>query len=594
MIVHLKNLIHPTRILSGSSSVTAIAIAAAATKRSTNRNQLALPLLLQSTETGSHGHHHRSRKKISFLSLSGRSPSSLSLGFHSEKRSNDLFPHKNTNNTSNINSRNPIFYGDPMQACSGGSNRTYRSNSFHGIGVVPLIAAKFSSSLATTATATCCWSSVLILLLLSSTARNNIHGGSNPSRRYPSFRASSSWGSSILPSAATATATATAITRSMSSYSVVFADAFHPSPSYSAKEHEKDNDGGKSSTSDNDHQESSASKSKGNESDALSDIPETNSVDDENEATCDANKMGRPHPENDRLALFHFDSTTSTQDEAKSIAKGLKDASGQAPDAFCVTATSQSNGRGTTGRQWLGAPGNVFVTIGIPVDVWMTRMLRERRIPLTLLPLKIGDLTASLVKNQLDDCGAGGATVTVKWPNDVLVDGKKISGTLIENASDWFLIGIGINIAHAPTVPTTGTDYGRPSVSLLDYCSSGSSISSISSSDDAEDDSDSKQQSKEAQDHRDQKARELGVQLALDFHRWIYENSHNPSSTADSIVEGWKRWLDWDAQLTMRNDQDKEGPRRVVKLLNVLPDGRIRVANTEDGKEEILVSDYFV
>ena len=319
---------------------------------------------------------------------------------------------------------------------------------------------------------------------------------------------------------------------------------------------------------------------------------ETNIV-DEDESTCDTNddnnNMGRPHPENNRLALFHFDSTTSTQDEAKSIAKGLKDASGQAPDAFCVTTTSQSNGRGTTGRQWLGAPGNVFVTIGIPVDVWMTRMHRERRIPLTLLPLKIGDLTASLVKNELNDCGAGDATVTVKWPNDVLVDGKKISGTLIENASDWFLIGIGINIAHAPAVPTTGTDYGRPSVSLLDYCSSGSSICS-NSSDDAEDDCDSPQESKEEQDYRDQKARDLGVQLAFDFHRWIYEDSHN----ADSIVEGWKRWLDWDAQLTMRNDQDKEGPRRVVNLLNVLPDGRIRVANIEDGKEEILVSDYFV
>ena len=595
MIVRLKNLIQLTRILSGSSSVAATAT----TIRSTNRNQPALPLLLQSIETRSQGHHHRrSKKNQSFLSLSE------TLGFHLEKRSDGIFPHKSTNNI-NINiRRNPIFYGDLMLACSGGSNRSsYRSsNSFHhGIGVVPLIAAKFSSSLASTASATYCWSSVLILLLLSSTARNiNIHrGSSNLNRRYPSFRPSSRWGSAILPTAVTATATA--ISRSMSSYSTVFADAFHPSATYPAKDNVKDNDDSKSSTSDNDRQESAPSKSKGNETNAMPDKLESNSA-GEDEGTCDAtdnnDNMGRPHPKNNRLALFHFESTTSTQDEAKSIAEGLKDASGQAPDAFCVTATSQSDGRGTTGRQWLGAPGNVFVTIGIPVDVWMTRMLRDRRIPLTLLPLKIGDLTASLVKNELDDCGAGDATVTVKWPNDVLVDGKKISGTLIENASDWFLIGIGINIAHAPTVPTTGTDYGRPSVSLLDYCSSGSSIcssrtsnsSSSSSSDDAEDDCDSPQQSKEEKDYRDQKARDLGVQLAFDFHRWIYEDSHD----ADSIVEGWKRWLDWDSLLTMRNDQAKEGPRRVVKLLSVLPDGRIRVANIEDGKEEILVSDYFV
>ena len=83
----------------------------------------------------------------------------------------------------------------------------------------------------------------------------------------------------------------------------------------------------------------------------------------------------------------------------------------------------------------------------------------------------------------------------------------------------------------------------------------------------------------------------MGVELALSFHRWIYEED---SDTAETIVEGWKRWLNWDTELTMRNDADRDTPRRVVKLLDVLPDGRIKVANKVDGKEEILVSDYFV
>lgn len=347
---------------------------------------------------------------------------------------------------------------------------------------------------------------------------------------------------------------------------MVFADAFHPSASYSATDDENDNE---STSSDKD-------QTTGNE---------VNNLPDAAQATCsNANEetVGRPHPDNDTLWLFHFDSTASTQDEAKTIAKRISETSATTPETFCVTATSQTSGRGTTGRKWLGAPGNVFLTIGIPVEAWMTKMLRERRIPLTLLPLKIGDLTASLIRNELDVCSAKDASVTVKWPNDVLVDSKKISGTLIENSSDWFLIGIGINIVHAPTISTTGADYGRPSVSLDDYCGDSTSKGSEVENDDAD------------ADRRGQKARDLGVRLALDFHRWMYQDSQDDPFTADSIVEGWKQWLDWDAELTMRNDRDETGPRRVVRLLDVLPDGRIRVANKGDGKEKILVSDYFV
>jgi len=45
-----------------------------------------------------------------------------------------------------------------------------------------------------------------------------------------------------------------------------------------------------------------------------------------------------------------------------------------------------------------------------------------------------------------------GITPTIKWPNDILVDGKKISGILIEYYSRFVIVGIGINIATNPTV----------------------------------------------------------------------------------------------------------------------------------------------
>ena len=530
MILRLANLIHPIHIFSGSK-YSSVPVVTAARRRTFNRNQLSLPLLLRSPEIGLNRHLYCQESDQSFRVLSG---------FHSRNSLDDFHTQNATNKSSNASHN---IYSDPMRIGSGNSNRSCYHGSFQGIGVLSLIAAKFSS----TVSATCCWSAWILILL---GAARNTQKGRNLSHLYRPH----SWRRGILPTATTAAVLST----SMSRYSMVFANSFHPSVSCSSEDQEKDDDKSKNGNGD-DNQESSSSSAEGSRGKETYSLLET---------TCDANKKvtGKPHPVDNRLVLFHFDSTTSTQDEAKTIAKGLSEASSP-PDTFCVTATSQSNGRGTTGRQWLGAPGNVFVTIGIPVDVWMTKLMKERRIPLTLLPLKIGELTASLINSELEKCNAADATVTVKWPNDVLVDEKKISGTLIENASNWFLIGIGINVAHAPTVSTTGTDYGRPSVSLHDYCG------------------DSKRHGS------DQKARDLGVGIALSFHKWIYEDN---SETAEMIVEGWKRWLNWDAELTMRNDTNRDEPRRVVKLLDVLPDGRIKVANKGDGKEEILVSDYFV
>jgi biotin-(acetyl-CoA carboxylase) ligase len=185
--------------------------------------------------------------------------------------------------------------------------------------------------------------------------------------------------------------------------------------------------------------------------------------------TCSANPQY--HPNDDTLLLYHFESTSSTQDEAKNIIlmlaadadndDCLTSSAKAKAKAFCVTATEQTNGRGTSGRQWMGARGNTFVTIGIPQKAWMGL----KNVPLTLLPLRIGSLVANHVQGLLDKCGATatGATnvdidkvdpqpplVAVKWPNDVLVDDKKISGVLIESSAkgDWFLIGISTNIRH--------------------------------------------------------------------------------------------------------------------------------------------------
>merc|ERR1712137_1095620 len=57
-------------------------------------------------------------------------------------------------------------------------------------------------------------------------------------------------------------------------------------------------------------------------------------------------------------------------------------------------------------------------------------------------------------------------SIKLKWPNDVLIHDRKVAGLLIEMEKDYFLIGIGVNVASSPMVPTAGGERGRPATSL--------------------------------------------------------------------------------------------------------------------------------
>jgi BirA family transcriptional regulator, biotin operon repressor / biotin---[acetyl-CoA-carboxylase] ligase len=110
-----------------------------------------------------------------------------------------------------------------------------------------------------------------------------------------------------------------------------------------------------------------------------------------------------------------------------------------------VTATRQMQGKGRQGRPWVSEPGNLFASL-LLIDP------ARDAIALGTLPLAIA-------------CGAHAALaglsgmarhdLKIKWPNDILVDGKKICGILLESAAleDGRLavaIGIGVNCAHHP------------------------------------------------------------------------------------------------------------------------------------------------
>jgi BirA family biotin operon repressor/biotin-[acetyl-CoA-carboxylase] ligase len=106
-----------------------------------------------------------------------------------------------------------------------------------------------------------------------------------------------------------------------------------------------------------------------------------------------------------------------------------------APHGALVTATAQTAGHGRQGRAWLTPPGRALAC---------SLLLRD---PPRLLPM-IAALAVADVADRLD---TGGRTAAIKWPNDVLLDGRKVAGILAEGRPQegWVVLGIGLNVAVA-------------------------------------------------------------------------------------------------------------------------------------------------
>ena len=123
--------------------------------------------------------------------------------------------------------------------------------------------------------------------------------------------------------------------------------------------------------------------------------------------------LGRP-----RLHLRHIDSTNARAREL---------ASRGAPHGTTVTASEQSAGRGRQGRTWVAPAGRALL---------LSVVIRD---PPRLLPLAAGVATAEVV----------GPQARLKWPNDVVLGGRKVAGILIEGRPQelWAVLGIGLNVA---------------------------------------------------------------------------------------------------------------------------------------------------
>jgi BirA family biotin operon repressor/biotin-[acetyl-CoA-carboxylase] ligase len=137
----------------------------------------------------------------------------------------------------------------------------------------------------------------------------------------------------------------------------------------------------------------------------------------------------------ERIAGFRVEThgdVGSTQDLARARARaGAGD--------VVVVARRQTAGRGRLDRAWTSPEGNLYASAVLPVD------LPPRLLPCSSL------VVAVALAEAIEDLGA---VPRLKWPNDLLLDGRKIAGILLELEAGHLLIGTGINIATAPPLGT--------------------------------------------------------------------------------------------------------------------------------------------
>lgn len=142
----------------------------------------------------------------------------------------------------------------------------------------------------------------------------------------------------------------------------------------------------------------------------------------------------------DDYHLLTYEEIDSTNDEARRLAEG-----GAAHGAF-IWAHRQTNGKGRRGREWISHDGNLFVSILLEPDCQVSRIPQLSFVA----SLAIADSISPLL---VDD-----SQLECKWPNDLLLDRKKLAGLLLESfetiedvgTKRWAVIGVGMNIESCP------------------------------------------------------------------------------------------------------------------------------------------------
>ena len=142
-----------------------------------------------------------------------------------------------------------------------------------------------------------------------------------------------------------------------------------------------------------------------------------------------------------KYSLITFEEIDSTNSEALRIAS-----SGVSGD-FIILSKIQTGGRGTKGRYWASMAGNLHASILLESEFAPKKNSQ--------LSFVIANAVYEVVKHFAKEQNIN-LNMKLKWPNDVLIDGHKLAGILLESISikdkKYVVIGFGVNILHAPKI----------------------------------------------------------------------------------------------------------------------------------------------
>ena len=137
-----------------------------------------------------------------------------------------------------------------------------------------------------------------------------------------------------------------------------------------------------------------------------------------------------------KFKIFKIETITSTNDAAVNLIKKNE-------NSGLVYAKNQTRGRGTRGKKWISNKGNLFVTLFFPLEKNFPSFSEFSIIN----PVIISEEIIKYYANK---------KVTLKFPNDIFLNGKKICGILQEiitfNNINYLIIGIGMNVISNPEI----------------------------------------------------------------------------------------------------------------------------------------------
>ena len=139
------------------------------------------------------------------------------------------------------------------------------------------------------------------------------------------------------------------------------------------------------------------------------------------------------------FTIHQFDVVDSTNDLAKNLANNR-----QIFDREIIVANQQNKGRGRLDRQWVSPQGNLYFSLVLQPKIAIEKISQMSLVVIVILNLAVQKIAKNF---QLK--------IENKWPNDLLINNKKVAGILLEsinynNICEYLIIGIGVNINSIP------------------------------------------------------------------------------------------------------------------------------------------------